>query len=324
MKKSFLTISLFLLGCLHMTAQQLTLDAWMAQIPDETPFSTLSIPATHDAGALLGGDRLTCQLLPISAQLYEGIRGFDVRLDVLQNNKLGIFHSTQNMGTTWEDDVWPVLTTFLKSHPSETIFLSLKKENGSTGSERFTEVLSQYLNAPENQPFIVQNLRQDITLGECRGKMVIMHRDEYLDEYPGAQCHGFEDNASFSMVMRTQNGEKISTMVEDEYGYEDDTHGPYKLKTTYRNIRRAMKQAKKSGNWFITFASATSSEFVPREFANAVNANLARKLEGKKASCGIILMDFAGTYDGTKLTRAIIATNQPPLVPPSGGMYNPK
>ena len=55
-----------------------TLANWMQQIEGQTPICKISIPATHDSGALLGGAALQCQDITIREQLENGIRGFDI------------------------------------------------------------------------------------------------------------------------------------------------------------------------------------------------------------------------------------------------------
>ena len=54
-------------------SQALNRNAWMKGLSDETPVCQLTIPATHDSGALLGGEALQTQDITIQEQLYTRI-----------------------------------------------------------------------------------------------------------------------------------------------------------------------------------------------------------------------------------------------------------
>ena len=113
-------------------SQTLNRSAWMKGVADALPVCQLTIPATHDSGALLGGETLQTQDITIREQLEAGVRGFDIRLQACENGKLGVYHSVQFQETYWETDVLPAFIDFLKKHPSEMLFVSLKKEGGDS------------------------------------------------------------------------------------------------------------------------------------------------------------------------------------------------
>lgn len=112
-------------------SQELNRSAWMKGLSDEIPVCQLTIPATHDSGALLGGESLQTQDITIQEQLEVGVRGFDIRLQACENGKLGVYHSVQFQEIYWETDVLPVFIDFLKKNPSEMLFVSVKKEGES-------------------------------------------------------------------------------------------------------------------------------------------------------------------------------------------------
>ena len=91
-----------------------TLSDWMKSVPDDSPMCMLSIPATHDSGALYG--RLVgtkTQDMDIAEQLEGGIRGFDIRLRASNiSKKSGLYHSVMFQFTNWEDDIVPTLSVF--------------------------------------------------------------------------------------------------------------------------------------------------------------------------------------------------------------------
>ena len=118
--------TLLLIACLMgyaaaVLSQTLNRSAWMKGLSDEIPVCQLTIPATHDSGALLGGEALQTQDITIREQLEIGVRGFDIRLQACENGKLGVYHSVQFQEIYWETDVLPAFIEFLKKNPSEMI-----------------------------------------------------------------------------------------------------------------------------------------------------------------------------------------------------------
>ncbi len=101
---------------------------WMRILHDTLPICKISIPGSHDSGSTQGGHMLKTQA-EIPAQLRQGIRAFDIRLEK-KGNKLGVFHSHAFQDIYWEDDVLPAFIHFLQTYPSETLIVSLKKEKG--------------------------------------------------------------------------------------------------------------------------------------------------------------------------------------------------
>jgi hypothetical protein len=58
-----------------------SLGAWMRDIPDDTPITSLFLPGTHDSGARTTDiEHARCQSWTIKEQLHAGIRCFDIRL----------------------------------------------------------------------------------------------------------------------------------------------------------------------------------------------------------------------------------------------------
>lgn len=307
--------TLLLMGCLLAfvmlaSAQTLNRCAWMKGLPDDTPVSRLTLPATHDSGALLGGEALQTQDITIAEQLEAGVRGFDIRLQACENGKLGVYHSVQFQEIYWETDVLPAYIDFLKKHPSEMLFVSLKKEGGDT--EAYRRLATTSLNDKAIAPYVVNDFQNDLTLGDCRGKILFMHRDRILEEYPGAQCYGWDDNATCWVTLKDKKGNETLVSVEDEYGYKNGGKASYKGRTTWKNMKSAMKDAGKDHRWYISFASATALPVVgPAAFSEVVNPMLVKQTQGLKQPCGIVLIDFAGTPDGRALVDNLILSNNP-------------
>ena len=309
-RKTLLIVLCLMAVVTAVSAQTLNRSAWMKGLTDDVPVCRLTIPATHDSGALLGGEALQTQDISIREQLEAGVRGFDIRLQACDNGKLGVYHSVQFQDIYWETDVLPAFLEFLKKHPSEMLFVSLKKEGGD--SEAYRRLAAASLNDKALAPYLVNDFKNDLTLGDCRGKILFMHRDRILKDYPGAQCHGWDDNVTCWVTLKDAKGNETLVSVEDEYGYPNGNKAAYKGRITWKNMKAAMKNAGKNHRWYISFASATALPVAgPAAFSDVVNPLLAKQTQGLNQSCGIVLIDFAGSADGRTLIDNLILSNQP-------------
>lgn len=309
-RKTLLIVWCLMAFMATVSAQTLNRSAWMKGLADDIPVARLTIPATHDSGALLGGEALQTQDISIREQLEAGVRGFDIRLQACDNGKLGVYHSVQFQDIYWETDVLPAFLDFLKKYPSEMLFVSLKKEGGNPDAYRRLAAAS--LNDQSLAPYLVTDFKNDLTLGDCRGKILFMHRDRILKDYPGAQCHDWGDNVTCWVTLKDAKGNETLVSVEDEYGYPNGNKASYKGRITWKNMKAAMKNAGKNHRWYISFASATALPVAgPSAFSDVVNPMLAKQTQGLEQPCGIVLIDFAGTADGRTLIDNLILSNRP-------------
>lgn len=309
-RKTLLIVWCLMAFMATVSAQTLNRSAWMKGLADDIPVARLTIPATHDSGALLGGEALQTQDISIREQLEAGVRGFDIRLQACDNGKLGVYHSVQFQDIYWETDVLPAFLDFLKKYPSEMLFVSLKKEGGD--SDAYRRLAAASLNDQSLAPYLVTDFKNDLTLGDCRGKILFMHRDRILKDYPGAQCHDWGDNVTCWVTLKDAKGNETLVSVEDEYGYPNGNKASYKGRITWKNMKAAMKNAGKNHRWYISFASATALPVAgPSAFSDVVNPMLAKQTQGLEQPCGIVLIDFAGTADGRTLIDNLILSNRP-------------
>ena len=131
---------LVILGILPLAAKDApSLADWMSALPDEMPVYRMSIPGSHDSGAVCGNVFLKVQDAAIGRQLEMGVRFFDVRLKAdsapgitVEDAEgegaamLGVYHSGQFMEQTWDGDVLPAMRRFLKENPREFLIVLLK------------------------------------------------------------------------------------------------------------------------------------------------------------------------------------------------------
>lgn len=281
----------------------------MGMLPDSALVCKLSVPGTHDSGALYGGAGLQTQGASIAAQLEQGIRAFDIRLRE-KAGRLGVFHSDAFQDIYWETEVLPAFRRFLQQHPSEMLIVSLKREGGS--AEAYASLLAASLEQPSHRVGFVEDFRPDLTLGECRGKILFLHRDKALDDFPGAACEGWADNATCVLTLRSKQGQTGAALLQDEYQYASGQDADRKIAACLRNLDAITAEPAASRRWGISYASATGLPAgTPKAFADRVNPALATRLEQDGgANRGIIFMDFAEQEGGRRLVALLIKGNR--------------
>lgn len=283
---------------------------WMKNIQDTLPICKLSIPGTHDSGAIGGGSLLQTQSSTLSEQLQQGIRAFDIRLKE-KEGRLGVFHGSAFQGIYWETEVLPTFIDFLKDHPSETLIVSLKKEGGEL--QDYASLLSTSLDKPAYAPYFIINFFRELTLKDCRGKILFLHRDRAMESYPGVACLGWEDNSTTELTLRNNRGEDSFAQLQDEYQYESDSDGEAekKIKTCVRHFDQVLDEADSSWRWGISFISATA-------YPSGTPLVLARKINRffgdwfrreKKRNYGVVFIDFVGDREGRNVVQHLIKSN---------------
>lgn len=316
-----LTLLLLVLsGFLPLAARELpSLADWMSALPDEMPVYRMSIPGSHDSGAVCGNVFLKVQDAAIGRQLEMGVRFFDVRLKADSAPgvttegaegegaaMLGVYHSGQYMEQTWEDDVLPTMRKFLKAHPREFLIVLLKCEGGS--SRGFARLLGRSLSGAEE---ITREFSSSLTLGECRGRIIFLLRDEVEGAPMAARIAGWDDNVTCHVTIHPRQGDAGTACVEDEYGYDSVAAAHYKTLTTLRNMAAAALQRPAPDGrpcWYITYASCHAvPNNSPGEFAARVNPAVEHEIPAFDGPLGIVLIDFCAQY--SDLIRMIVERN---------------
>ena len=249
---------------------------WMRILHDTLPICKISIPGSHDSGSIKGGHMLKTQATDIPAQLRQGIRAFDIRLEK-KGNKLGVFHSHAFQDIYWD----------------------------------YASLLSVSLSSPEYQSYFVMDFRPELTLKDCRGKILFLHRDHAMDNYPGAACVGWEDDSTCLLTLRNKDGKEGVALLEDKYQYESGEEAGKKVGVCVRNIEGMSAEPVSSRRWGITFVSATGLPLgTPKVFADKVNKPIADYLKQKNSrNCGIVFIDFVSEPGGKDLVEYLIDSN---------------
>ena len=174
-------------------------DNWITPLPDNTYVSDLSIPGTHDSatgegfsgfvGELLGPGTAQTQDLTISQQWDCGIRAFDLRPKVengTEGTYLHIYHGIIKTAISF-DDALLTLRDKLKENPGEFAIVIMRHESDSrTGIQTQWQALMDKSLTAEALDGYIAGFRKGLTVGDIRGKILVMSRDTYDNGPHGA------------------------------------------------------------------------------------------------------------------------------------------
>jgi 1-phosphatidylinositol phosphodiesterase len=156
----------------------------MSTLPDAMPLSALSIPGTHNSHTHYRAlPSVRCQVVDVKAQLDNGIRFLDIRVQPVYaadstKKDLYLVHGAFPISLTGPKYFAPILQTcydFLSANPSETILISLKREGvGSATDEYLAQLLEGHYITPNKSKWHVDTKLP--YLGDVRGKLVLVRR----------------------------------------------------------------------------------------------------------------------------------------------------
>ncbi len=305
--------------------------SWMRDIPDQARLLSLSIPGTHNScsvGGILGFTKT--QDLDLPDQLKAGIRFLDIRLSHYQDN-LFVHHDVVHMGKCYAD-ILTACSGFLGRHPSETILMSIKDEgrcdsilgrfapsrrlgksrgdpmNWVIRSGSFEDAFKartwEYVDDPTlfynlPSPFPCGgspqgNLTAGTTLGDVRGKIILLRRFE-ADRDIGFDLTYWPEN------MRFRSMTKPAYAVEDHW-WDPGESDKYNFMITH--MEEAKRRAPK--DLYITFSSAVNLH--ARSYAKTINPRLNEYLtKSTRGRVGVVAMDYF--QDPPGLVSSIIKLN---------------
>ncbi len=249
---------------------------WLKDVSDLTPIKDVNIPGTHDSVALysIAGVAGQCQSLSLDNQLNIGVRFLDIRLQLVRNELIAV-HGIVDQKITFTSIV-NTCESFLKTNPSEFIFMSVKEEEKSKNSSiTFEEALkkftgSEYWSTDTSLPVFV---------GPARKKIHLISR--YQGSTIGVPAYdGWKVNDSFNM-----NG----IYIQDEYKLKSIEHKKSVIKTCFEEST-LLYQMK------INFLSGYLENSFPPSYApsvaNVINPWIMDELKLYPNNRGVVLFDF--------------------------------
>lgn len=322
---------------------------WLGRISDDMPVCRLSIPGTHDAATgegfidadtLAGNYIARTQELTLAKQWEAGIRAFDLRPDLATDSlgmqKMTVFHGEFATNTSFSA-VISMLRDSLRAHPSEFAIIIMRHESSPNRESSHWADRMDYILALNSD--LLVDFRPDITVGQLRGRILLLSRDKYDSVPHGAFVEGWRhdgiiDTANPATIQGcTQKG---SLLVQDLYDTSQEADMEAKTKAMQQLfLLGTRRKADEAGRytWMINHTSGyciTSTEYTKEPVsttegyrANAAKTNLLmaklleeRAAEGRRGGAGIVMMDFGGTdrsgcqdVYGLRLVNDVIKNN---------------
>ena len=305
---------------------------WITALPDNAYASQLSIPGTHDAAT---GDGTTFSLgktqsLTLQEQWNMGIRVFDLRPGYKKvrkgffkyENELHIYHGIVETRTSFKDAV-KVLSDNLAANPGEFAIIVMRFENDSplyNKRDVWNSLMSSFLTSSDFPAERRVDYRPDLTVGELRGKILVLSRDAYASApSTGAFVSGWSHSVdgTTNAVISGRNA-SATLQLQDYYSVENKEAKIASIKN-YVDLASAAEPGVWTINHTSGYTGTIGSDSSIKQ--NAENNNVAlydylTDSSRSAGSTGIILLDHAGvrssgSYDiyGDLLPQAIIDNN---------------
>ena len=251
---------------------------WMSHVEDNTKIKDMSLPGTHDSGALhsIADVAGKCQDISIATQLDIGVRFLDLRLQLV-NNEFVLVHSFVQQNLTFET-VLNDLSTFIKENSSEFIIISIKEEAGSVNSNLwFDEALHRDLTKYSDVISLDNHLPE--TLGEARGKIFVLSRCSADFGIPA--YYGWADDRSFTLD---------DMYIQDNYNIQD-------IEEKKNDILNTIEYANtNSDKLVLNFTSCYLDPGFPPSYAGTaaleINPWFESTIKNNNDKLGIIVADF--------------------------------
>ena len=333
---------------------------WITPLDDNIYVSQLSIPGVHDAVTGKGtfAELGTTQGLGLDEMLNLGIRAFDIRVAKSLNflphwGVLWTYHGALASDYSYDQAFRQNILKFVKDNPGEFAVVIMRYEgesllnkdsraNFNTAFYNYMSSENQGSNPTYNVNTDIVAWRPDLTVGECRGKIVYLCRDYCgADEkqYFGGKIASFEAGQKVDgdyTKIYGPNGAEGDLYVQDCYSRStsgagnDNTYYNLKrqsIKTTLDLSSSTHKDPAKKNLWVINHCSGYASLSTTSGYeANAAQTNLYfyNQITDPNfvGSTGIVLCDHIGrriaddgigsirfTVYGDLLPQAIIDNN---------------
>lgn len=266
--------------------------AWMTPLPDDRPVASLSIPGAHDAataGVTAWKTWTQTQDLDIAALWNCGVRAFDLR-PALVGGTMGIYHDKYSCNVTFPE-VMKALILALEKHPGEGAIVLIRHEEEADGNNpEWGAEMGRCLAGLREH---LVDYRDGLTLGQLRGKILVLSRNEYAGGPHGAYIKGWTSGTDVSAQKRAllmvRDGPTCPFWVQDYYH-------PNGAEDKWAQVK-GLLDAVGAGPAPLTVNHASGYVgTLPDYRSNArdINARAAEYIRASGKPAGIVMMDFAG------------------------------
>ena len=318
---------------------------WITPLDGNIYVSQMSIPGSHDAATgdgaadIVGGIFSITQEKKLQQQWDLGIRCFDLRPCLYtKKNELWIYHGVCRLNTSWASAMNTIKANLTK-HSGEFAIVLFRMEDDkilgqpstkNTDGTKFNTYMTNWVNA--NKDWIV-DWKPDITIDECRGKIILISRNGGTWE-PGCftgWSHAAEGTTT-SIYTRGANATSGTIYVQDYYSIESSEKKFNSIKTYLDRAQTFHSNPARKNEWMINHLSgyipetfkifgqqielATSEAYIVN--AAYQNPKVIEYLHNRTTpgSTGILLFDYSGaatsgstTVQGDVMLQTVIDNN---------------
>ena len=199
---------------------------WMKYVDGNKYLDELSIPGTHDSSTCsVDNDTepqtslAKCQQDYIPTQLLEGVRYFDIRLGKGENPGIdhGDCYLLKKDGNFMHlSDVIGYFNTFLSENPKEALIMLVSRGNDEATDESLT---TAFANVMDKNPNLFYTSSRIPTLGEVRGKIVLLRRFRLAGSSVSGHTWGL-DLTEWDDKIAAHTNSASMCLVRDEQGFE--------------------------------------------------------------------------------------------------------
>lgn len=291
---------------------------WMATMPGNVAFTALTLPGSHDSATKGCSKNFTeTQSLTIAEQLAVGVRSLDLRPRATGSttaDNMYIYHGSEKTQVLFKDALADVVS-FLEQNPSESVFLLLHEED-ENNLDAWRNAVMTCLN---NVKDYIKVIDGNMSLDECRGKMVIISRDNVGATDLCGKC-GWGSSFNDKTVYKGSDTGAATPwvlMYQDEYAYTNDFNTSRiakveKLQNDYINPNATNLNRIYFNSTNVAYKLFSQNSYIPTTAA-ILNSDFINSTTFKNSNVrwGIISSDYIGdaTYYGDKLLDMIIAQN---------------
>ena len=321
------------------------LSSWMKVFHDSIPLSALSIPGTHNSPACSRAlPSVRCQAVAPREQMLNGVRFLDIRVQPadagdIGNETLYLVHGAFPVALDGARTFRALVADtqeFLRRNPSETVIMSVKREGigGATDQQLSVILRDHYVGRNADMWYTEPRVP---TLGEARGKIVLMRRfvldDRFKNEAAGK---GWCLNAE-RWAYNSPHCTAGHVCVQDVCEMLDPAHVDAKIKYCFEHFERTegmaittplgQKLVTTARPLYLNFLSAANFwkmgcwpeniavqinpavlDFLCRRYSFANGVSLAHSMVAT-GGLGIVICDWIGKDNDWDLVRCIIETN---------------
>lgn len=316
-------------------------DNWISRLDDNRLLCSLSIPGSHDSATGEGIYAIPCfgitQVLGLEEQWRCGVRAFDLR-PAVRDTELDIYHGIFRTKVSFNEAL-DILCQQLKTNPMEFAIVLLREETESENDAERALWPSLVGDVIRELADMAAYFDADMTIGDARGKILFLSRNEYLGTDKGAIVSGWshsKDGTCSARIAPHQGGKPARLQVQDYYAPTNERKRAEKFSAVKKFISFASEASE--GVWTMNYLSgyssacfgcvsiATTSGYKRNaEWLHRLVEDHLLELGANRANrkLGIVFMDFVGVGEvsgdishwrkyktnGDRLVRLLIDSN---------------